>query len=102
MRRRGERPPAGKLALCQIFAVDGGKEPPARGITQLARLHNADAFRVPQKVRIGESTAVIPSVRARICGHFGFLMKWRCSNSPKYTPRKSPAQQFFVALSSLV
>ena len=61
--------PTRKPAGCHVFAVDRGKKPPTGWIIERPRLHCADPFRVPQEVRVGESTAVIPGIRACVRRH---------------------------------
>src|SRR5262249_5529597 len=56
-RRGREKSPTRKIVRCHVFAVDCGEKPPTGWVTEVPRLHGADAFGVPEKVGVRERAA---------------------------------------------
>src|SRR5205823_14566052 len=75
--RRLDKLPTGKrrLDVCRsdVFAVDGGVKPPACWIVEGSAHHFADAFRVPEKIEIIETAALIPCVVTGVGGSHSFV-----------------------------
>src|SRR4051794_19364833 len=79
-RWRGQVAPARKLRIRDVLAVQGGEGPPTIQIIQLQRLHRVNPFGVPKQVRVGESAAVFPCVRACKGSHFSPVLSQRVTS----------------------